>query len=206
MCHANRLGATCPNRHSQRYSWAQPLHCQPQHTHPVCAYCSVAGDLDMGQVRAELMGDHNVDQHAYKRIVGARRDAATGQVDVAVVWQNNTLHPTGGSWERYTIQRYYRTKVLLTKVLFGQRYYRTKVLSGTKSDQYLIFNWNMKLWPFSHPLMSQSKNLKPNLSPWPFSAADSAADSAAPDDTSGYDSRSRSNVTLAKPSARFPGQ
>ena len=37
----------------------------------------------------------------------------------------------------YIIQRYYRTKVLLTKVLFGQRYYRTKVLSGTKSDQYL---------------------------------------------------------------------
>ena len=34
---------------------------------------------------------------------------------------------------------------------------------GTKSDQYLIFNWNMKLWPFSHPLMSQSKNLNPNL-------------------------------------------
>ena len=98
----------------------------------------------------------------------------------------------------YIIQRYYNTKVLLTKVLFGQRYYKTKVLSGTKSDQYLIFNWNMKLWPFSHPLMSQSKNLKPNLSPWPFSATDSAADSAASDDTSGYDSRSRSNVTLAK--------
>ena len=38
---------------------------------------------------------------------------------------------------RYIIQRYYKTKVLLTKVLFGQRYYRTKVLSGTKSDQYL---------------------------------------------------------------------
>ena len=32
----------------------------------------------------------------------------------------------------YTIQRYYRTKVLLTKVLFGQRYYNTKVLFGTK--------------------------------------------------------------------------
>ena len=42
--------------------------------------------------------------------------------------------------------------------------------------------------------MSPDKNLNPNLSPWPFSAADSAA----PDDTSGYDSRSRSNVTLAK--------
>jgi hypothetical protein len=53
----------------------------------------------MDQVRAELMGDHDVDQHAYKRIVGARRDAVTGQVDVAVVWQDNTLHPTGGSWE-----------------------------------------------------------------------------------------------------------
>ena len=53
----------------------------------------------MGQVRAELMGDHDVDQHGYKRIVGARRDAVTGQVDVAVVWQDNTLHPTGGSWE-----------------------------------------------------------------------------------------------------------
>ena len=39
--------------------------------------------------------------------------------------------------EGYIIQRYYKTKVLLTKVLFGQRYYRTKVLSGTKSDQYL---------------------------------------------------------------------
>ena len=51
----------------------------------------------------------------------------------------------------------------MTKVLFGQRYYLTKVLFGTKSDQYLIFNWNMKLWPFSHPLMSQSKNLNPNL-------------------------------------------
>ena len=45
-----------------------------------------------------------------------------------------------------------------------------------------------------HRLMSQDKNSNPNLSPWPFSAADSAA----PDDTSGYDSRSRSNVTLAK--------
>ena len=32
----------------------------------------------------------------------------------------------------YTIQRYYRTKVLLTKVLFGQRYYKTKILSGTR--------------------------------------------------------------------------
>ena len=32
----------------------------------------------------------------------------------------------------YIIQRYYKTKVLLTKVLFGQRYYKTKVLSGTK--------------------------------------------------------------------------
>ena len=51
----------------------------------------------------------------------------------------------------------------MTKVLFIQRYYLTKVLFGTKSDQYLIFNWNMKLWPFSHPLMSQSKNLNPNL-------------------------------------------
>ena len=40
----------------------------------------------MGQVRAELMGDHNVDQHAYKKIVGAMRDAVTGQVYVAVVW------------------------------------------------------------------------------------------------------------------------
>ena len=53
----------------------------------------------MCQVPAELMSDHNVDRHAYKWIVGARSDAATGQVDVAVVWQNNTLHPTGGSWE-----------------------------------------------------------------------------------------------------------
>ena len=53
----------------------------------------------MDQVRAELMSDHNVDQHASKRIVGARRDAATGQVDVGMVWQNNTLQPTGGSWE-----------------------------------------------------------------------------------------------------------
>ena len=38
---------------------------------------------------------------------------------------------------RCTIQRYYKTKVLWTKVLFGQRYYKTKVLFGTKSDQYL---------------------------------------------------------------------
>jgi hypothetical protein len=40
----------------------------------------------MGQVRAELMGDRNVDQHAYERVVGARRDAVTGQVHVVVVW------------------------------------------------------------------------------------------------------------------------
>ena len=41
------------------------------------------------------MGNHNLDQHAYERILGARRDAVTGQVHVAVVWQQ----PTGGSWE-----------------------------------------------------------------------------------------------------------
>ena len=45
------------------------------------------------------MGNHNVDQHAYKRIVAARRDAVTGQVHVVVVWQDNAQHPTGGSWE-----------------------------------------------------------------------------------------------------------
>ena len=39
---------------------------------------------------------------------------------------------------RYTIQRYYRTKVLLTKVLFGQRYYKTKVLFGTKIQPILL--------------------------------------------------------------------
>ena len=44
------------------------------------------------------------------------------------------------------------------------------------------------------PALSQSKN----FNPWPFSMLDPAA----PDDTSGYDSRSRSNVTLAK--ARKP--
>lgn len=54
---------------------------------------------DMRQVQAELLGEHNVDQHAYTRIVGAKRDTATGQVQVAVVWEDNTLHPTGGSWE-----------------------------------------------------------------------------------------------------------
>ena len=64
--------------------------------------------------------------------------------------------------DRCTIQRYYRTKVLMTKGLFGQRYYKTKVLSGTKTDQYLIFDWDMELWPFNHPLMSQSKVLNPN--------------------------------------------
>ena len=53
----------------------------------------------MDQVRAELMGDHNVDQHAYEKIVGARRDVVTGQVHVAVFWQHNTQHPTGGRWE-----------------------------------------------------------------------------------------------------------
>ena len=40
------------------------------------------------------------------------------------------------------------------------------------------------------PALSQSKN----FNPWPFSMLDPAA----PDDTSGYDSRSRSSVTLAK--------
>ena len=79
-------------------SWAQQLHCRPHRTHPVCVYCSVAGHLDLGQVRVELMGDHNVDQYAYERIVGARQDAITDQVHVAVVWQANTQHPTGGSW------------------------------------------------------------------------------------------------------------
>ena len=44
-----------------------------------------------------------------------------------------------------------------------------------------------------HRLMSLEK-LESKSFPWPFSAADSAT----PDDTSGYDSRSRSNVTLAK--------
>ena len=58
------------------------------------------------------------------------------------------------------------------------------------------FSDNLKheLWLMIHRLMSQDKNLNPNLSPWPFSAADSGA----PDDTSGHDSSSRSNVTLAK--------
>ena len=64
---------------------------------------------------------------------------------------------------RCAIQRSYYTKILLSKVLFLQRHYCTKVLIGPKSDQYLIFNWNMKLWAFSHPLMSQSKYLNPNL-------------------------------------------
>ena len=48
------------------------------------------------------------------------------------------------------------------------------------------------------PAHEPIKKLETKSFPWPFSAADSAADSAAPDDTSGYDSRSRSNVTLAK--------
>ena len=36
-----------------------------------------------------------------------------------------------------TIQRYYKTKVLWTKVLFRQRYYKTKVLFGTKNQPIL---------------------------------------------------------------------
>ena len=45
------------------------------------------------------MGDHDVNQHAYKRIIGARLDAVTGQVHVVVAWQDNTQNPTCGSWE-----------------------------------------------------------------------------------------------------------
>ena len=51
-----------------------------------------------------------------------------------------------------------------------QRYTKQGILNYTAE---LDFNWNMKLCPFNHPLMSQSKNLIPNL----FSAvfnADSA--------------------------------
>ena len=50
----------------------------------------------------------------------------------------------------------------------------------------------LETWIMAHdsPALSQSKN----FNPWPFSMLDPAA----PDDTSGYDSRSRSNVTLAK--------
>ena len=44
------------------------------------------------------------------------------------------------------------------------------------------------------PAHESRQKLETKSFPWPFSAADSAA----PDDTSGYDSRSRSNVTLAK--------
>ena len=52
-------------------------------------------------------------------------------------FEKSTMIITNLDRQRCTIQRYYKTKVLWTKVLFGQRYYKTKVLFGTKSDQYL---------------------------------------------------------------------
>ena len=71
-------------------------------------------------------------QHAQRFVTAARcvctvSESAELWVDAAQGGRH-----AGVVYVRCTIQRYYKTKVLLSKVLFGQRYYKTKVLSRTK--------------------------------------------------------------------------
>lgn len=55
----------------------------------------------MGKSVQELLNEPepmSCDGHEFERIVGARRDPASGNVDVAIIWKENN-YKSGGSWE-----------------------------------------------------------------------------------------------------------
>jgi hypothetical protein len=71
------------------------------------------------------------------------------------------LVPAGITYKGIRKQRY--TKQGIRKQGIRSKVYLTTQPNCGRNTPLEFLTWNMKLWPFSHPLMSQSKNFNPNL-------------------------------------------